>query len=76
MRHIDTKDATPLLRVVDAYVTNLVGYPFSDWLLDQRDAGYSFESIATRLRERTEGVVDVSYRTVARWLGDAEKKAS
>jgi hypothetical protein len=76
MRHTTTTDATPLLRVVDAYVTDLVGYPFTDWLLDQRDAGYSYQGIAARLKERTGGIVDVSYRTIARWLNDAERKAS
>ena len=75
MRHIPTKERTPLLRVVDAYVTNLVGYPFLDWLADQRDAGYSYDAIAARLKERTEGIVDVSYRTVMRWLEEYDNTA-
>lgn len=76
MHHKPTTESTPLLRVVDAYMTNLVGYPFLDWLADQRDAGYSYDAIAVRLRDRTEGVVDVSYRTIARWLDDTERVAS
>lgn len=68
MRHNPSTDRTTLLRVVDAYMTNLVGYPFADWLADQRNAGYSYDSIAQRLRDRTDGVVDVSYKTIERWV--------
>lgn len=76
MRHIPTKEATPLYRVVDAFVSNLLGYPFDDWLLDQRDGGYSWDAIAARLKERTDGVVDVSYRTIQRWATEADRKVS
>lgn len=76
MRHIPTTERTPLLRVVDAYVSDLIGYPFDDWLSDQRTAGYSYDAIAARLKDRTNGVVDVSYRTIARWLDDTERVAS
>ena len=38
------------------------------WLITKREAGLSLEQISRTLFVETDHTVDVSYRTIARWL--------
>ena len=75
MRH-ETAESTTVLDLGDAYFKLLKGYSLREWLTDQRDLGHSYRTIASRLEDVTDGVVRVSYRTVARWVNDAMAVAS
>lgn len=65
--HNPVENAT-VLDIGDAYFRLLKGYPLREWLLDQRDLGHSYRTIADHLSDATDGAVNVSYRTIARWL--------
>lgn len=47
---------------------------FADWLRTQRDQGASYRTIAKRLEEETGGDVHISYRTIARWVEQADAR--
>ncbi len=45
------------------------------WLTEHRSAGLSYERIAVALHTETGGLINVSYRAVARWLATLEAAA-
>ena len=60
--------------LIDVLFHRIKGYPFSDWLHDQRDLGNSFRTIAIRLEDATDGDVTIPYRTIAHWVTQLEKE--
>lgn len=58
---------TTLASLGDSYFRLIKGYSLNDWIRDQKDLGYSYRAIASRLEEATDGALKVSYRTIARW---------
>jgi len=57
-------------RLLARQATNL-----DEWLSEHRTAGHSYEAIATELHDLTDGLIRVSYRTIARWCADLEDAA-
>jgi hypothetical protein len=60
--------------LIDVLWRRMKGYPFADWLADQRDNGNSFRAIANRLADATDGDVTIPYRTIAHWVNQLEKE--
>ena len=61
---------SPHQRTVDALLTETKGIPLFDFIEERRETGEGFKSyerIARDLYDATDGIVDVSYRTVERW---------
>jgi len=63
---VDSKQ-TPYRKLADAYMRERLGIPLDDWIADRLDEGLSPARIADRLAEVTDGIVDVTYRTIYRW---------
>ncbi len=60
------------------YASNLLDkqdLELEGWLLAQRHAGESYESIARRLFMLTDQEIEVSGRTIANWINSAEEDA-
>ena len=75
------EDTVPssLRTVCDAYwlATQPDGYPLGDWLRDQRDNGASWRQMASELRDRTDGAIDLPAATLINWMeADAEQPAA
>lgn len=49
-------------------------YPLGEWIADQRDSGVAWRVIASELRERIDGVIDLSGQTLLNWYGDAARQ--
>jgi hypothetical protein len=58
----------------------VIGVPLVGWLQAQRAEGtgeqVSYHEVAKRLRDATDGLVDVTGETVRAWLDDAKKTAA
>lgn len=63
---------TPYRDLVDYLFTELRGYPFSDWVADERDRGRSWRQIAEDLSRLTDGQVEVSHAALHTWFKPAE----
>lgn len=62
-------EMSPYQRVADALLHALHGTTLPIFVLDLHDQGESTRAIASRLRDATDGAVDVSNQTIKDWLG-------
>ncbi len=61
-------------KTVEAFMERR-GLALADWLRIEREGGHSPELVAKRLYMISDGVLDVTKNTVARWLLDLDAAA-
>ncbi len=59
------------VRSIAETVLTLQGRELAGWLLDQRAASHSYRTIARHLTDLTDGLIDVTDVTIAKWVADA-----
>jgi len=57
-----------LMRLSAAHWKLLTGEPLGQWMTDRQAAGDSLRTISFAMRERSDGDIDVTPTTVARWI--------
>lgn len=65
-----------LRQTADEVLRASIGQGLDDWLLARRAERASYEEIARDIYTVTNGVVEVSYQTIKRWLAHAEETAA
>lgn len=58
---------SPYLQLLEWAWAQSEGLPFTDWLLNQRDAGMSLRDVRDALLLKTSGAVSVSPSTLMSW---------
>lgn len=66
-----TPTATPLYKTTKALLADR-GIDLDAFIAERREGGESYETIARLLFAETGGVVDLSFRTLARWMEPEE----
>jgi len=67
-------DFNHLRRAVSHILETDTGEPLDAFLRRLRAAGKSYEAIARELSRTTDGLFDLSFRTMSRWLSDLDEE--